>query len=57
MLSLEPPQAPPSWNHSAEDIITRTKAAIAAERALHDKVGGLAVEDCNFESVSNVTPP
>lgn len=50
-MSLTPPQAAPSWNHTAEDIISLTKDAIAKHKATDDKVGALAPEDCNFESV------
>ncbi|KAF9497716.1 metallopeptidase MepB [Pleurotus eryngii] len=50
-MSLTPPQAAPSWNHTAEDIISLTEDAIAKHKATDDKVGALAPEDCTFESV------
>ncbi|KAF8225878.1 metallopeptidase MepB [Tricholoma matsutake] len=50
-MSLTPPQAPPAWNHSAEDITRLTKEFIANNRAVEDKVGALAPKDCNFQSV------
>ncbi|KAG9227507.1 metalloendopeptidase [Pleurotus ostreatus] len=50
-MSLTPPQAAPSWNHTAADIISLTKDAIAKHKATDDKVGALAPEDCNFDSV------
>jgi hypothetical protein len=51
-MSLVPPQAPPSWNHSAEDITRLTNEFIARDRAVEDKVGALAPKDCNFQSAS-----
>ncbi|KAF7422637.1 hypothetical protein PC9H_010793 [Pleurotus ostreatus] len=50
-MSLTPPQAAPSWNHTAADIISLTKDAIAKHKATDDKVGALAPEDCNFDSI------
>ncbi|KAF4590074.1 hypothetical protein EYR40_009527 [Pleurotus pulmonarius] len=50
-MSLTPPQAAPSWNHTAEDIISLTKDAIAKHKATDDKVGALTPEACNFESI------
>ncbi|KAG5220918.1 zincin [Salix suchowensis] len=44
-------QAAPSWNHTAEDIISLTEDAIAKHKATDDKVGALAPEDCTFESI------
>jgi len=51
-MSLTPPQAPPSWNHSPGDITRLTKEFIAQDRVVEDKVGALAAEDCNFQSAS-----
>ncbi|OBZ71150.1 Thimet oligopeptidase [Grifola frondosa] len=51
MASLNPPQASPTWTHSAADVLALTKDAIQQERVLHDKVAALAPADCNFESV------
>ncbi|KAJ8456732.1 hypothetical protein ONZ45_g18600 [Pleurotus djamor] len=50
-MSITPPQAPPSWNHSAEEIISLTKQAIDKHKAVDDKVGALAASDCTWESV------
>jgi metallopeptidase MepB len=52
MASLTPPQAPPRWNHSADDILSLTKEAIANEQKLQDKVGALPPDQCDFSSVS-----
>jgi hypothetical protein len=56
MTSLKPPQAPPPWNHSTEDIAKLTKDAIAKDRDLNDKIARLEEKDCNFDSVSRVKP-
>lgn len=51
-MPFTPPQPPPVWNHTAEDILKLTKEAIEYDRAVQDKVGGLDPKDCTFESVS-----
>ncbi|KAH9939164.1 Metalloprotease [Amylocystis lapponica] len=51
MVSLTPPQPPPIWTHSAEDVLSITKDAIARDRELQDKIAALAPADCNFSSV------
>jgi len=50
-MVITPPQAAPQWNHSVEDIQKSTKDAIEAYRKGLDSVGGLARDDCTFESV------
>lgn len=52
IMSLIPPQTPPSWEHSAEDIMNLTKASIEKYRSVLDQVGALDAKDANFESVS-----
>ena len=51
-MHLTPPQSPPQWNHSADEILKLTKEAIEYDRAIQDKVGGLDPKDCTFDSVS-----
>lgn len=51
-MHLTPPQSPPQWNHSADDILKLTKEAIEYDRAIQDKVGGLDPKHCTFDSVS-----
>lgn len=51
-MTVTPPQSPPGWEHTAEDILKLTKEAIEHDRAVQDKVGGLDPKDCTFESVS-----
>ncbi len=50
-MSLTPPQAPPSWDHTPEQILSITKDAIEKDRAAMDKVGSLAAKDADFKSV------
>jgi metallopeptidase MepB len=52
-MALTPPQAPPTWDHSAEDISKFTKESIEAYRKVMDKIGALDPKDATFESVSN----
>lgn len=51
MTTLVPPQAPPKWTHTAEEIIALTKKEIEKHKAVEDKVAALAPEECNFKSV------
>jgi len=51
MASLTPPQAPPTWTHSAKEILDLTKAAIAKHKETEDKIAALPPSDCNFDSV------
>lgn len=51
-MSLHPPQPPPNWTHTPEDVARLTKEAIANHRAVEDKIGALPASECNFESVS-----
>ena len=50
-MSLIPPQSPPRWNHSADEILKLTKEAIEHDRTIQDKVGRLDSKDCTFDSV------
>lgn len=54
-MALTAPQPPPAWNHSAEDITRLTKEFIAEHRTVEDKIGALALSDCNFNSVRSKT--
>jgi len=55
-MSLTPPQPPPIWNHTAEDITKLTKESIETYRGVMNKVGGLDPKDCTYESVSIFSP-
>jgi len=50
-MTLTPPQAPPLWSHSADDITKLTKESIETYRKVMDKVGALEPKDATFESV------
>uniref|UniRef100_A0A0W0FS66 Putative metallopeptidase MepB n=1 Tax=Moniliophthora roreri TaxID=221103 RepID=A0A0W0FS66_MONRR len=50
-MSVKPPQAPPSWNHSPEEIAKITEQLIKENRAVQDKIGSLPEKECNFQSV------
>lgn len=50
-MAITPPQAPPTWEHSAADITNLTKESIEEYRKVMDKIGGLAPQDSTFESV------
>ncbi|TDL22641.1 Metalloprotease [Rickenella mellea] len=51
MTTLKPSQPPPTWKHSATDIVSLTKAGIEKNREVHDSVAALSPADCNFTSV------
>ena len=51
MFELAPPQAPPIWNHSSEQIAVIMKRIIDQDKATRDVVAGLDPEKCTFESV------
>ncbi|KAL0067865.1 metalloendopeptidase [Marasmius tenuissimus] len=50
-MSIKPPQAPPSWNHTPEEITKLTQELIDRDRAVQDKIAALPEKDCNFKSV------
>jgi len=52
MANLTPPQPPPVWTHTPEDVLKLTKDAIQKDREVQDKVANLPPSECNFESVS-----
>lgn len=51
-MSLSPPQPPPNWTHTPENIARLTTEAIDNHRAVEDKIGGLSPSECTYESVS-----
>ncbi|KAI3618069.1 metallopeptidase [Moniliophthora roreri] len=51
-MSVKPPQAPPSWNHSPEEIAKITEQLIKENRAVQDKIGSLPEKECNFQSAA-----
>jgi len=55
MASLTPPQAPPKWNNTPEEVLDITKQALAQNKAVSDKVAALSEAECHFETVSNLS--
>lgn len=50
-MGITPPQPPPQWNHTPQDIPRLVKEAIEKDKAVMDRVGALDPKDCTFESV------
>ncbi|KAH9080477.1 Metalloprotease [Lactarius deliciosus] len=66
MVNLTPPQPPPVWTHTPEEVIKLTKEAIDKDREVQDQVAKLPASECNFDTLalarsdsefSNVTEP
>ncbi|KAI9465436.1 Metalloprotease [Lactarius psammicola] len=51
MVDLTPPQPPPIWTHTPEDVIKLTKEAIEKDREVQDRVAKLPASECNFDTV------
>jgi hypothetical protein len=51
MANLTPPQPPPVWTHTPEDVLHLTKEAIEKDREVQDRIGKLPASECNFETV------
>jgi hypothetical protein len=51
-MALSPPQAALQWNHTPEEMKKLAQDTIAKDKAIKDKVGALAPEECTFSSVS-----
>ena len=51
MTNLTPPQPPPVWTHTPEDVLRLTKEAINKDREVQDRVAKLPVSECNFDTV------
>ena len=54
MARLTPPQPPPTWTHSPEDVMRITKEQIQKHKESLDKIGALKEEESNFETVRRV---
>ncbi|KAI0632166.1 metallopeptidase MepB [Trametes polyzona] len=52
MLALVPPQPPLRWTHTPEEIHKLAKEVIEEYRAAEDRIGALAPEESNFESLA-----
>lgn len=51
MVALTPPQPPPVWTHTPEDVLRITEETIAKHKETLDKIAALKEEECTFESV------
>jgi hypothetical protein len=54
VADLKPPQPPPVWTHTPEDILSLTKEAIERHREVRDQVAKLRDSECNFNTASAV---
>ncbi|KAJ7366807.1 metallopeptidase MepB [Mycena albidolilacea] len=50
-MGITPPQPPPEWTHTPEDVGRLTKEAIDSHRAVENQIGALQPSDCTYESV------
>lgn len=46
-----PPQSPPQWTHTPEQVATSIKSAINKAKQQYDQIGSLSPDQCNFDSV------
>ncbi|KAL5492873.1 PRD1 [Sanghuangporus weigelae] len=51
MSSIAPPQPPPSWKHTPEDIQEIVKKTIDNVKQVLDRIGALDASQCTFDSV------
>ncbi|KAL5513671.1 PRD1 [Sanghuangporus vaninii] len=51
MPSITPPQPPPSWKHTPEDIQEIVKKTIDNVKQVLDRIGALDASQCTFDSV------
>ena len=50
--NLIPPQPPPVWMHTPEDVLRLTKEAIEKDQRVQNQVARLPASECNFNTVS-----
>jgi hypothetical protein len=55
MASLTPPQPPPVWTHTPEDVLNLTKEAIEKDRGVQDRVAKLFASECTFDTVRHLS--
>jgi hypothetical protein len=53
---LIPPQPPPVWTHTPEDVLRLTKEAIEKDQGVRNQVATLPASECNFNTVSTRPP-
>lgn len=51
MVSLTPPQNPPRWDHTPEEVVRLMKDAITKYKSVSDEVAALPSIECNFNTV------
>ena len=51
MSALVPPQDPPSWTHTPEEVTKINNELIEEDRKRMDKIAALPESECTFESV------
>jgi hypothetical protein len=49
---LIPPQPPPVWMHTPEDVLRLTREAIEKDQRVRNQVARLPASECNFNTVS-----
>ena len=52
MASLTPPQPPPSWQHTVEDIERLTTETLARDKQISDDIVQLPEDKLDFDNVS-----
>ncbi|KAI6016480.1 hypothetical protein BKA83DRAFT_4336729 [Pisolithus microcarpus] len=50
MVSLTPPQNPPRWDHTPEEVVRLMKDAITKYKSVSDEVAALPSIECNFNT-------
>ncbi|KAK7048309.1 metallopeptidase MepB [Favolaschia claudopus] len=51
-MPIVPPQPPPEWTHTPDDVTRLTKEAIDTHRTVEDTVGALPASECTYESLA-----
>ncbi|KAI0004463.1 Metalloprotease [Russula compacta] len=52
MANLTPPQPPPLWTHTPEDVVRLTEEAIKKDRKAQDQIANLPLSECNFDTLA-----
>lgn len=56
MASLTPPQSPPSWQHTVEDVDRLTTEALAKNKQVSDEIVQLPEDKLDFDNVRALLP-
>lgn len=57
MAQLTPPQAPPTWKHTAQDIDKLITEALEKRKNVNDAIVKLPEHELSFDNVSTVFHP